>query len=155
MRFYGPLLYPSRIIGPLRSASLTTNFLKVYDWRTNFAMGRRIPLRFEVPIQILIRVSSRIGARRGWNRAGYLAQIIDLLPGDPKGQISRLYFDDKFLSLNGNGNPFWLEFWAHSWLTDYRIELWAKLDPLPSVQCRSLFTLDGEPLTVNGAELII
>ncbi|MBE9064147.1 hypothetical protein [cf. Phormidesmis sp. LEGE 11477] len=132
---------------------LTTTLSKVHDWRTLRCVGRRIPLLFPQPSQFLIRVTSRIGESKNWIRAGVLAQVLVGLPGDPKKDTKRLYLDENFERFDGSGYSYYLEFWPYRWLSDYRLEVWAQLQPTLVVFAVQPFTINGETFTIDGVEL--
>ncbi len=90
-------------------------------------MAHRVPLLFETPARVQIRISSQVGEDRGWTRAGLLAQVLFGLDGDPKKDVSKLFIDEGFFVLDGAGFPYYLEFWPYRWLTDYVFEVWAAL----------------------------
>lgn len=46
--------------------------------------------------------------------------------GEPVQNVERLYFGQQHLSIPYTGLEHYFEFWPHVWITDYRIELWAK-----------------------------
>lgn len=121
------LLYPRSLYRSPRSISLSQSLSKVADFRTLRPQAYRIPLLFDGSINLLVSVSSRVGSRKNWIRAGCLAQVLSGVPGDPKKQVSRLYLDERFLEFQGSGHKFYFEFWPYRWLTDYRLEIWAQM----------------------------
>lgn len=127
MRSYGPLVYPGNRVAPLRSVVLSERFTQIYDQRSYAALGRRVPVSFDSDIQLLIKITSRIAEARGWIRAGIVAQVYDLSVEKPKGIVERVYVDKRLFVVNSNDASFYLEFWPHVWLSDYRLELWARL----------------------------
>lgn len=126
------LLYPNPLFGSLPAVSLSDSLERVYIFGTALPMGHLVPLRFDSPARVLIRVESMIGTQRNWFRAGSLAQLLYGLPGNPKKLVKRLYLDEVFLELDGAGHPYYLEFWSLGWLSDYYLEIWAQrtLQPL-------------------------
>lgn len=80
------------------------------------------------PIRVLVRVSSRIGTKKNWIRAGVIAQIVVCGPGAGAATkfVRRLYLNATLLQLEGAGYPFYIEFWAYKWLSDYHLEVWAQ-----------------------------
>lgn len=120
------LLYPDSLSGSLPPVTLTDSLEKIYVFGTALPMGHIVPLLFEAPSRVLIRVESTIGYENNWIRAGSLAQVLYGLPGDPKKQVKRLYLDEVFFELDGAGHPYYLEFWALRWLADYYLEIWAQ-----------------------------
>lgn len=153
---YSRLTYPPPLFGSLQAATLTADMEKLEDYRTFSHIARRVPLSFDKPAILTVRVSSSVGSRNGWLRSGCLAQCLDSLPSDPKKAVQRLYLDTAVFEFEGFDYPYYFEFWPYRWLTDYRLELWAKLAPRRIVQLiGSFFTIDGEPFTVDGVGLIL
>lgn len=125
------ILYPTPLedsFPPITPIALTESLRLVHNFGTAEALAHRIPLIFEVPGRFLIRIESTVGERRGWKWAGYLAQCLYDLPGDPKKKVERLFIDEKFIQLDGASYPYYLEFWPVRWLSDYYLELWAQND---------------------------
>lgn len=120
------LLYPEPLFGGLPPVSLSSSLTKVHEFGTASPMAHRVPLLFNSPANILIRVDSVIGSEKEWVRAGSLAQVLYGLPGDPKKQVSRLYLDEAFFELDGANFPYYLEFWSYRWIEDYFLEVWAQ-----------------------------
>ena len=120
------LLYPEPLIGTLPTFSLTSAMEPIYQFGTALAMAHRVPLLFKSSMKLTVRVSSVIGEEKNWLKAGYLAQVLDGLPGEPKKEVQQLYLDEGFFELEDAGYPFYLEFWPYRWLTDYFLELWAQ-----------------------------
>ena len=148
MRESSQLIYPSRLFGSLPLRTVETDIQKVENYRTFSPRARRIPLRFNQPVSLLVRVYSDIGRRKDWIRAGSLAQVLAGLPGDPKKAVKRLYLDEAFFTFEGGGYDFYFEFWPKKWITDYRLEVWAQLDP-----GRPIVVIDNasnQPLLING-----
>ncbi|MEN8444827.1 MAG: hypothetical protein ABG776_07435 [Cyanobacteria bacterium J06555_13] len=108
--------------------------------------------------RLLVKVSSDIGAQKGWRRAGSLAQVLVGLPtGDPKKSVQRLYLDEVFIELDGRGYGYYLEFWPVCWLADYHLEIWAQqafVIGVPPGQTEP-FSIGGEPFTIDGVPLVI
>ena len=121
------LLYPEPLSGNVPTVTLSNSLERVYNYGTAIAMGYAVPLLFDQPARVLIKVESFVGDQRGWLRAGSLAQVLYGLPGRPKKQVERLYIDDAFFELDGAGHPYYLEFWALRWLEDYYLEVWAQV----------------------------
>lgn len=90
-------------------------------------MGYQVPLLFTGPARVMLKVESNIGMENNWLSAGVFAQLLYGLPGDPKYRTERLYLDEAFFVLDGGGYPYYLEFWAVRWLSDYFLEVWAQL----------------------------
>jgi hypothetical protein len=150
------LLYPEPLGWPLPEVELNASMQKIDEFGTALPMAYRVPLLFNQPARLVVRVSSMIGTDRGWLRAGSLAQVLAELPGDPKKTVKRLYLDEGFFEFDGSGVPFYLEFWPYRWISDYYFELWAQLAPRQIVQIiGSFFTIDGEPFTVDGVGIIL
>lgn len=153
------LLYPAPLsdsFPPPVSIVLSDSLQRVHNFGTAEALAHRIPLIFEVPARVLIRVESSIAERRGWKRSGVLAQCLFGLPGDPKKEVERLYFDEKFIEFDGSGYPYYLEFWPYLWVTDYYIEVWAQTQQtVVVIDNGEAFTLGGEPFTIDGVALLI
>lgn len=130
MRRNSRLLYPRPLWGPLFPATVGADMAKVEDYLTFFPTARRVPLQFSGAVSLLVRVSSQIGSRNDWIRAGVLAQVLRGLPtGDANSQVRRIYLDDGFFKFDGDGFNFYFEFWPQVWLKDYRLEIWAQRTP--------------------------
>ena len=151
------LLYPEPLFGGLPAVELTDDLTLVHSFGTAEPMAHRVPLMFENSAQVLVRVASAIGAENKWLRAGSLAQVLSLEPGDPKKEVNRLYLDEAFFTLDGAGNPYYLEFWPVRWLSDYYLEVWAQLAKNAVVVIRGgeAFSLSGEPFTIDGIAILI
>jgi hypothetical protein len=121
------LLYPEPLSMALIPLALSASLSKVHVFGTSIPMAHRVPLLFETPARVQVRVSSLIGADRGWVRAGSLAQVLYGLDGDPKKEVSRVFLDEGFYEFDGAGFSYYLEFWPYRWLTDYLFEVWAAL----------------------------
>lgn len=107
--------------------SLTATLEKIEDYRTLSNVARRVPVSFNQPGLVVVRVSSTIGKKEGWLRAGKLAQCLQNLPGNPKKSVNQIFFDDAVFVFDGAGYPYFFEFWPYKWLTDYRLEIWVQL----------------------------
>lgn len=154
---YRRLLYPTELIGSLPLREPPETLSKLHDYSTTISIAHRVPIRFNAPIDLVIRVSSLIGARKRWVRAGYMAQLLYKLPGEPKNHVSRLYLDERFFQFEAIGHSFYFEFWPYVWITDYRIEVWVRRTQLPlglRIQGNSL-TFDGDILTVDGEPIYL
>ena len=139
------LLYPDPLVGSFPAIALSESMERIHQFGTALPMAHRIPLRFDSPARLLVRVESMVGTERNWLRAGSLAQIIYGLPGDPKKKVSRLYLDEGFFEVDGAGFPYYFEFWPYRWISDYYLEVWAQLAPQPL-----LLRVEGTPLTFDG-----
>lgn len=123
------LLYPAPLessFPPIVPIGLTDSLQLIHNFGTAVALGHRVPFIFEERARIVIRVESTMGAQRGWIRSGNIAQCLYGLPGDPKKEVKRLYFNERFFEFDGSGYPFYLEFWPYRWVSDYYLQLWAQ-----------------------------
>ena len=152
------LLYPEEGFPPDVVVPLTADMAQVEDFYTDIPMGYRVPRLFEQAARVLVKVSSDIGAQKGWRRAGSLAQVLVGLPiGDAKKAVQRLYLDEGFMELDGRGYAYYLEFWPVCWLTDYHLEIWVQralaitITPAEGAP----FTIGGEPFTIDGIPFVL
>ncbi|MFG6101668.1 hypothetical protein U2F10_05410 [Leptothoe sp. EHU-05/26/07-4] len=89
--------------------------------------GYRFAFKLNQSADVLVKVTSVIANQKGWHRAGYLANLLTGGPiREPIQAVERLYFGQQHISIAYTGLEHYLEFWPHVWITDYRIELWAK-----------------------------
>lgn len=148
------LVYPEPLAANLPTVSVGSELELIHQYGSALPIGHQIPLLFDSPVRLVVRVSSVIGEERQWLRAGYLAQVLYGLPGDPKRTVNRLYLDERFFEFDGAGYPFYFEFWPYRWLSDYFLEVWAaSANSLPVEPSSELLTIDGEPFTINGVPL--
>ncbi len=127
---YGPVLYPSSYFGVFTSTLLSDTFERLTTYYTNAARGKLFTFELSLSASVLVKISSRIGADRGWKRAGYFVQSLRGTPiASPRKQVERVYLDNQYFSFTGDGFSYYFEFWPHTWLTDYQIEIWAKQLP--------------------------
>ncbi|MEM9092243.1 MAG: hypothetical protein AAGC93_26365 [Cyanobacteria bacterium P01_F01_bin.53] len=120
------LLFPEPLFGGLPPLSLAASLTKAHEFGTASPVAHRVPLLFNAPAKVLLRVDSVLGSEKGWCRAGSLAQVLYGLPGEPKKQVHRLYLDDAFFEFEGAGFSYYLEVWPYRWIEDYSLEVWAQ-----------------------------
>lgn len=147
------LLYPNPLSGNLPLAAVGTDLEPVYQFGTALPTGHLIPLLFDVPVRLIVIINSVIGDQNNWIRAGHLAQLLYGVPGNPKKAVERLYLDEAFFEFDGAGYPFYFEFWAYRWITDYYLELWAEQIPTLVTVPAQAFTIGGEAFTIDGVRL--
>ena len=105
---------------------LDTNFKRLALKHTLTHQAHRFRFELDQPAQLLVKVDSTIAQRKGRYRAGYLATVLRGTPiTNPVANVERLYFGQQSLSSPWTGHGYYLEFWPHLWISDYRIELWA------------------------------
>ena len=106
---------------------LDTTFKRLDLKHTLSHQAHRFRFELDQPAQLLVKIDSTIAQRKGWYRAGYLATILRGTPiANPVADVERLYFGQQSLSIVWTGQSYYLEFWPHLWILDYRIEIWAR-----------------------------
>ncbi|NEQ50328.1 MAG: hypothetical protein F6K11_09380 [Leptolyngbya sp. SIO3F4] len=122
-----PFTRPTGAVLGLRVERLTSEFRRLDIKHTLTHKAYRFPIELHQSSQLLVKVSSTIANAKGWHRAGYLANTLLNAPiTSPIADVKRLYFGQQYLSLSWTGLGYYLEFWPHFWISDYRIELWAR-----------------------------
>lgn len=122
-----PFSKPTGAVLGLRMERLTPEFRRLAIKHTLTHQAHRFGIEVEQPSQLLVKVSSTVANTKGWHRAGYLAQLLRLVPiSEPIAAVERVYFGQQYLALPWTGLGYYLEFWPHPWISDYRIELWAR-----------------------------
>ncbi|MDV3350746.1 hypothetical protein QGP82_18705 [Leptothoe sp. LEGE 181152] len=122
-----PFTKPVGVAIGLSLARLTDQYRRLESKSLLSHKGYRFSFRLNQSADVLVKITSVIANQKGWHRAGYLA---NLLTGGPIREsvqaVERLYFGQQHVSIAYTGLEHYLEFWPHVWITDYRIELWAK-----------------------------
>mgnify|MGYP001795436299 CR=1 FL=1 len=127
MAKHWPFSKPSGAVLGLRVERLDSAFKRLDSQHTLTHQAYRFRFVLEQPAQLLITVSSRIANAKGWHRAGYLAHILRGAPiPAPVADVERLYMGQQYIAIPWSGLGYYLEFWPHTWIADYRIELWAR-----------------------------
>ncbi|MEM1253282.1 MAG: hypothetical protein AAGI69_12685 [Cyanobacteria bacterium P01_H01_bin.21] len=122
-----PFSKPSGPVLGLRVERLSSAFKQLDIRQTLTHQPYRFGVELEQPSQLLIKISSTIAVKKRWYRAGYLAHILRGTPiSDPIASTQRVYFGQQYISFEWTGFAYYLEFWPHSWISDYRLELWAR-----------------------------
>ena len=125
-----PFSKPSGAVLGLRGERLTTEFRQLAIRHTLTHQAHRFRFELKQPSQLLITVSSTIATTRGWHRAGYLAHILYRAPiTNPIADVERLYIGQQYIAFPWTGLGYFLEFWPHVWISDYRIEVWGREVP--------------------------
>ncbi len=122
-----PFSKPTGAVLGLRVERLTSEFRQLESKHTLSHQAHRFRFELEQPSQLLITVSSNIATTKGWYRAGYLAHVLRGAPvSNPIADVERLYFGQQYIAFPWTGLGYFLEFWPHVWISDYRIEVWAR-----------------------------
>lgn len=122
-----PFSKPGGIALGLSLRSLTDQYQQLEIKSLLSHQGHRFSFRLNQPADVLVKITSSIAHQKGWYRAGYLANLLTGGPiAEPVRAVERLYFGQQHLSIPYTGLDHYFEFWPHVWITDYRIELWAK-----------------------------
>lgn len=159
-----PFSKPTGAVLGLRIERLSTEFRRLDIKQTLTHQAHRFRFELVQPTQLLVQMSSNIAHTKGWHRAGYLAHILRGAPiANPIAGVERIYVGQQYVSFPWTGLGYYLEFWPHTWISDYQIELWARetgeFGTLISMQNRSgllLFqTSDNspEPFTFFGVSI--
>ena len=160
-----PFSKPSGVVLGLKVERLDSEFKRLDTKQTLTHQAYRFRFELGQPAQLLIAVSSKIATTKGWHRAGYLAHILQGTPiANPVASVERLYFGQQYLALPWSGLAYYLEFWPHVWISDYRIDIWAREAIAPQISLNSepqrgvlLFTTDSntpESFTFFGTPII-
>ena len=111
----------------LRHERLGAEFKRLERKHTRTHQAHRFRFELAQPAQLLVQVSSTVADTRGWHRAGYLAHLLRGTPiAEPIADVQRLYFGQQYRVFPWTGLSYYLEFWPHRWISDYRIEVWAR-----------------------------
>ncbi|MBT9316373.1 hypothetical protein [Leptothoe spongobia] len=160
-----PFSKPTGVVLSLRVERLNTEFRQLDIKHTLTHQAHRFRFELTQPSQLLVQVSSTIAQAKGWHRAGYLAHILREAPiANPIADVERLYFGQQYLSIPWTGLGYYLEFWPHTWISNYRIEVWAResstLETTVSVQNQIGLLLfqtgdnSPEPFTFFGVSIL-
>ena len=123
-----PFTKPEGFPVALLPQTLTEQYRELEAVQVLDHQAHRFGFSLSEPADLLIAVSSTIADVRNWHRAGYLAGLLLNAPvPDPIKQVERLYFGSQYVSVPYTGLPYYVEFWPHYWITDYRISVWAKI----------------------------
>ena len=155
---------PGAVLG-LRTERLTSVFRRLETKHTLSHQAHRFRFELQQPSQLLIKVSSNVATAKGWHRAGYLAHRLRGTPvTSPVADVEPVYFDPQYISFPWSGLAYYLEFWPHVWISDYRIDLWARETITPQTIVNSepqagvvWFDLDSsgpEPFIFFGTPII-
>lgn len=134
-----PVAYPSRYYGAFAAFTLSHRFSRLARYTTHSSKGKLFAFELLGTTNVIVKITSRIGAERGWRRAGYFVQfLLDTPISNPHKQIERVYLDTHYFSFSGDGFPYYFEFWPHIWIADYQIEIWVKLaNPLSKAEAEA------------------
>ena len=128
-----PFSKPSGPALGLTVERLSAEFKRLDIRQTLTHQPYRFGFELEQPSQLLIKISSTIAIKKGWHRAGYLAHILTGTPiTAPVSSTRRLYFGEQYISFEWTGLAYYLDFWPHTWISDYRLELWAR-EGIPTI----------------------
>ena len=132
-RYHWPFSKPVGLAAGLSSRELNDQYRQLEIKTVLTHKGHRFGFRLAQSADVLVQISSSIASSNNWHRAGYLASLLFNAPiAEPVQEVERIYFGQQHLSISYTGLDHYFEFWPHLWITDYRIELWAK-EALPVV----------------------
>ena len=122
-----PFSRPSGAVLGLRVERLNTEFKRLEIKQPLSHQAHRFRFELTQPSQLLITIESKAAKAKGWHRAGYLAHILRGTPVlNPVADVERLYFGPQYLTVPWSGLGYYLEFWPHLWIPDYRVDVWAR-----------------------------
>ena len=122
-----PFSKPTGVVLGLRRERLSTKFKRLERKHTLTHQAHRFRFELAQPAQFLVQVSSTVADTHRWHRAGYLAHLLRGAPiAEPIADVKRLYFGQQYRVFSWTGLSYYLEFWPHRWISDYRIEVWAR-----------------------------
>ena len=159
-----PFSKPSGPALGLTVERLSSEFKRLDIRHTLTHQPYRFRFELEQPSQLLIKVSSNIANTKGWYRAGYLAHILQGAPIlAPISNVERVYFGQQHIAFPWTGLGYYLEFWPHVWISDYRVEVWAReavaatttmTDSQDGLLSFQIGDFNSEPFTFFGESIV-